>query len=319
MKKNTLKKAGIITVSVIAALAVAGSVYMGKLVTDSVLYQNKDIDTTYNTMKQLETWGYDFEAFSSKYQGTEISAVAEDGNEVPATYFDTESTKCVVLVHGAGGDRYSTAPLAEQYLERGFDVIVHDQRGCGSNPDKKVTFGINESLDVRALVKYARETGNCDEVIVHGQSMGGQTTAVYASNVTPGTVEAADAVICDSPVPGMEYMIRDVIGDGEEGANSAFTSYLVNTSKIYMKVVYGISYAEGDTIKVVEKDQLPTLVFVSEQDTVCLPEKVEEVYDSIASENKQIAYVNSKHIEGVLDDPEGYMESVETFLEAQGL
>ena len=43
MKKNTLKKAGIFTVSVIAALTVAGSVYMGKLVTDSVLYQNNTL------------------------------------------------------------------------------------------------------------------------------------------------------------------------------------------------------------------------------------------------------------------------------------
>ena len=149
--------------------------------------------------------------------------------------------------------------------------------------------------------------------------MGGQTTAVYASNVIPGEADAADAVICDSPVPGMEYMIRYSIGDDDEGAYSAVTDYLVGTSKLYMRLVDGISYDDGDTTAVVAKDQLPTLVIVSERDKTCLPEKVEEVYENVGAEKKEIVYVDSAHIEGVIDDPEGYMENVDAFLESMGL
>ncbi len=319
MKKNTLVKAGKITLGAIATLAALGTVFLAGFVTDQVLYQNKNNDTKGNSVKQLAIWGYDLDGFNAKYKGEEISCVAEDGNEVPGTFFDMGSDKCVVLVHGAGGDRVSTYPLAEGYLEKGFDVITFDERGHGDNPDKKVTFGINESRDVKALVKYAREELVNEEVIVHGQSMGGQTTAIYASNVTPGTAEAADAVICDSPVPGMEYMVRSVMSDTPEEMDSAFISYLTDISKAYSKIVYHVDYNNGDTIKEVSKDVLPTLVIVSKKDEVCLPEKVEEVYANIASTEKSIVYVNSAHIEGVIDDPEGYMENVDNFLSSLGL
>ena len=317
MKKNKIIKGLGITLGVIAFIGVAGSIAMGGYVADQILHQNKGNDTKDNSIKQLEVWGYDTEKFMNTHKGIEISATAEDGNTVPATYFDNDSGKCVILVHGAGGDRVSTYPLAEQYIEDGFDVIAIDQRGCGDNPDDKVTFGIKEELDVRAMVRYAREELKADKVIVHGQSMGAQTTAIYASNVTPGTVEAADAVICDSPVPGMELILREMFGDGD--TDSFLANYLTGTSKAYMKVVNGIDYDDGDTINIVKNDSIPTMIIVSDKDEVCLPDQVVQIYDNIACENKAIYHADSAHIEGIIDDPDGYMDSVESFLNGAGI
>lgn len=317
MKKNTIIKAVGITLGVIAFIGVAGSIAIGGYVADKILHQNADIDTHDNSIKQLEEWGYDTTGFMSTYEGVEVSAVAEDGNVVPGTYFENGSDKCVILVHGAGGDRVCMYPLAEQYLKDGFDVIAIDQRGCGANADDKVTFGINESLDVKAMVKFAREELGADKVIVHGQSMGAQTVAIYASNVTPGTVEAADAVICDSPVPGMELILKEMFGDGD--TESIVANYLTGTSKAYMKVVNGIDYDDGDTINVVKNDNIPTMIIVSDKDEVCLPDQVEEIYDNIACDNKAIYHADSAHIEGVIDDPEAYMDSVESFLIGVGI
>ncbi len=317
MKKNKIIKAATITMSVIAFIAVAGSAAMGGYVADRILHQNEGKDTCDNSIKQLEVWGYDLESFNARYQGTEVSATAEDGNTVPGTYFDMGSDKCVILVHGAGGDRVSTYPLAEGYLERGYDVIAIDQRGCGANASDEVTFGINEMLDVEAMVEYAREDLGNSEVIVHGQSMGAQTTALYASNVTPGTAGAADAVICDSPVPGMELILKEMFGDGD--VNSFTANYLTGTSKIYMGLVNGIDYDDGDTIAVVANDQIPTLIICSDRDEVCLPDQVQQVYDNIACEDKEILHFDSAHIEGIIDQPEAYMDGVENFLNNNGL
>ena len=317
MKKNKVIKGLGIALGVIVFLGVAGSVAMGGIVADKILHQNADKDTHDNSIKQLEVWGYDTEKFMNTYEGIEISATAEDGNVVPGTYFDSDSDKCVILVHGAGGDRVCTYPLAEQYIEDGFDVIAIDQRGCGENADDKVTFGIKESLDIKAVVKFAREEIKADKVIVHGQSMGAQTVAIYASNVTPGTIEAADAVICDSPVPGMELILKEMFGDGD--TDSFLANYLTGTSKAFMKVANGINYDDGDTINVVKNDNIPTMVIVSDKDEVCLPDQVVEIYDNIACDNKAIYHADSAHIEGVIDNPEGYMNSVENFLSGLGI
>ena len=317
MKKNKIIKGFGIALGVIAFLGIAGSVAMGGYVADRILHQNKNKDTHDNSIKQLEVWGYDTEKFMNTYEGTDIKVTAEDGNTVPGTYFDNSSDKLVILVHGAGGDRVCTYPLAEQYIMDGFNVIAIDQRGCGENADDRVTFGINEALDVKAMVKFAREEIKADKVIVHGQSMGAETVALYASNVTPGTIEAADAVILDSPVPGMELMLKEMFGDGD--TESFMANYLTGTSKAYMRVVNGINYDDADTINVVKNDKIPTMVIVSDKDEVCLPDQVTQIYDNIACENKAIYHADSAHIEGVIDDPEGYMSSVENFLRNLGI
>lgn len=312
MKKSRLKKGIIITLIVVFILGAGGSFAMGGYVADKILHQNESKDTQDNSIKQLGVWEYDIDAFNETYKGTEISATAEDGNTVPATYFGSDSDTCVILVHGAGGDRVSTYPLAEGYLKRGYDVIAIDQRGCGTNADDRVTFGINESLDVKAMVEYARQTLGKKTVYVHGQSMGAQTTALYASNVTPGAVNAADAVICDSPVPGMELMLKEMFGDGD--TESFMARYLTGTSKFYMGLVNGIDYDDADTINVVKNDNIPTLIICSDRDSVCLPNQVEMVYNNVACENKAIVHFDSAHIEGIIDYPEEYMDSVEEFL-----
>ncbi|MBQ3795729.1 MAG: alpha/beta fold hydrolase [Butyrivibrio sp.] len=322
MKKKKVTKVLSIIAIVIVVLVIGASVALGWMVADQVVYQNKNNDTVGNSLTQLEDWGYDLEAFKRKYDsiGNEITVTAEDGNECPATYFDNGGDAVVILVHGAGGDRVFTYPLAEQYFLRGYDVIAHDQRGSGVNPDGRVTFGILESLDVRALVKYAREELGKEKVIVHGQSMGGQTTALYASNVTPGDANAADAVICDSPVPGMEFMLRSVFGDDDpEAMYGAMSDYLMFTGGVVMKLAYGVDYKKGDTIKEVEKDKLPTQIIVSDQDKTCPREKVEEVYDHVGSDIKSEFHVDCEHIKGVFDCPDEYMRQVKEFLDPLGL
>ncbi|MBR4734022.1 MAG: alpha/beta fold hydrolase [Lachnospiraceae bacterium] len=320
MKKNRVRLVIIILAAVLIVTAIIATIVTGAIVADKTLHMNKGKDTHNNSLRQLESWKYDIAKVEELCQGEEISAAASDGNEVPATYFDNGSEKLVILVHGAGGDRYHVYPLAEQYLKQGYDVIALDQRGSGKNPDDRVTFGIKESLDVRALVAYARETIGSKKVIVHGLSMGGQTTAIYAAGVTPGEQNAADLVICDSPVPGMEYMVRSSIGgDSEEEMHTPMVDYVMGSGKAYLKIACGIDVDDGDTIRQAEKIQVPTLIIVSRKDTVCLPEKVEEVYEHVGTSDKTVAYVDSKHVEGMVDDPEGYMEIVTDFLQAHGM
>ena len=311
--KKKIVKALIIILAVIIVLAAGGSLFLGNYIAEQILLQNADKDTHDNSIKQLELWGYDTEAFLAAYEGTDISATAEDGNEVPANYYNYGNDKCVILVHGAGGDRYCVAPVAEKYFANGYDVIAIDQRGSGVNPDDKVTFGINEQMDVKAMVVKARTELGYDTVIIHGQSMGGQTTALYASNVTPGTVEAADAVILECPVPGMELILKEMFGDGD---TESFTAkYFTGTSKFMMGIRYGIDYDDGDTIKLAANIGIPTLVIVSDQDSVCLPDQVEQIYDNISVDEKEIVHFDSAHIEGCIDYPEEYEESVMSFLE----
>ena len=115
----------------------------------------------------------------------------------------------------------------------------------------------------------------------------------------------------------MELILREMFGDGDVDCFTA--RYLTGTSKFYMNLVYGIDYDDADTIEVVRNDNIPTMIIVSDHDEVCLPDQVTAVYGNIACGQTSIMHMDSAHIEGVIDNPEGYMEGVTEFLVSVGL
>lgn len=312
--KKFLKVSAIILLVVIIVGAVGVSVVTGKMVADGLFYQNVGKDTKQASIKQLEIWGFDFEKFQKNYVGEDFYLEASDGVTFPVTLYNSkqESKSTVVLVHGAGGDRFSMAPVAKLYLENGWNVLMHDQRGCGDNSNDKVSFGCFEARDVEAVVDYAVNNLKSEKVVVHGQSMGGATAGLYA--VTQHARENVYAIIMDSPVHSMEYMFRGVFSQ-MEGTEDIPVDYVVACGDLYMKIFCGLSFADGETVEQMKENQVKTMVILSERDNLCLPEDVCRLYNNIATSDKKLVSVDSEHIKGAIDDPEGYISQVLEFIE----
>ena len=353
-KQRNWKKILLITLSTIVVLIVAAgiglSLFIGQQVAHGLLYMNEGNDTKANSIKQLEAWGYDLNAFQNTYTGEDFTLEASDGVLVPVTYYPavTESSQrgaelpeqterseltkqtsnselpeqtdradgaenpTVILVHGAGGDRISVAPLAELYLEQGYHVLTYDQRGNGDNSDDKVSFGYFEARDTECLVDYAAEVLGADKIIVHGQSMGGATAAFYAT--TEHAREHVASVILDAPVDSMEHMFRGVWAE-MEGSEDIPTDYVVACGDLYLRLFYRFSFDDANTIARMKDNQVKTLVILCEKDKTCLPEYMEQLYNNIDTDNKALMRVDSEHIEGAIDDPEGYIHGVLDFIQ----
>lgn len=314
MKKKILKITMTVLVGLVLLGGIGGAIITGKMVCDGILRQNDGNDTKQNSINQLKKWGFDREAFHETYKGTDFEIQSVDGNIVPGTYYRTteNSDNWVILIHGAGGDRECLIPLVGDYVEKGYNVITYDQRGHGDNSDRNVSFGIFEKRDVEALVDYAKSDLGAQFVVVHGQSMGGQTAALYAA--TEHADNQIDAVILDSPVPGLELFIRLMFM--EDGCSETSANAILTCGKIYSDIVAGMNFEDGDTIEQVKKITVPCMVILSEKDEVCLPEYVEDIYDNVASSNKVMMRVDSKHIEGVIDNPQQYFDGVFRFLDS---
>lgn len=313
--KKSIKKKIIIGVSILLGIIViggiGGSYYFGKLVTEGLFHQNDENDTKKNSLLQLEEWGYDLEQFNAKYSGETFHLKAEDGNTFPVTSYSTDGDKAkdtAILIHGAGGDNVFLSPLAEIYLENGWNVLTFDLRGHGDNEDPLVTFGYLERMDVSAIVDYAEKVNSDKQIIVHGQSIGGATAGMYAA--TEHAAKHVDAVIMDSPVYSMEEMFAGVWQDTEDIP----FSYAVTCGNLYMKLNYGFTFKDVEITKQQKYNEIKTLVIKSEQDDVCLPEKVETLYENVAAEDKELVSIDTEHIKGMLDQKEEYTAAVMQFL-----
>ncbi len=314
MKKRRLLKIGLITALILMlTILLAGAIFTGKMVCDGILNQNAGVDTKQNSIGQLAKWGFDRETFHETYQGINFEIISEDGNTIPGTCYRSaqETGKWVILVHGAGGDRECMIPLVGPYLEKGYHVLTYDQRGHGDNSDRRVSFGIFEKRDVQALVDYVRAELGAETVALHGQSMGAQTAALYAA--TEHGTDSLDALILDSPVPGLEWLMTQMFL--EDGCTQAQAKAILTCGRIYSRVVAGMRFEDGDTIVQARKITVPCMVILSERDNVSLPDEVEQLYDNLGSPDKLLMRVDSKHIEGVIDNPEQYFDGVFHFLD----
>ncbi|MGL6201268.1 MAG: alpha/beta hydrolase [Lachnospiraceae bacterium] len=316
--KKSIKKKIIIGLCIIFGImiiaALGASYYFGKLVTDGLFFLNEGNDTKENSIAQLELWGYDLEAFNNTYTGDEFSVEASDGNTIPVTYFSTDDNTdkdTVILSHGNGGDHVSVYPLAEMYLRNGWNVITYDMRGHGDNESQLMTFGYLERIDMEALVDYTEEITIDKQIVVHGQSMGGAGAGMYAA--TDHAAEHVDAVIMDSPVYSMEAMFA-LAWEEEDDSEGIPLSYMVACGNLYMKLNYGFTFKDVEITEEQKYNNVKSLVIVSTQDEVCFPENVIELYENIASSEKELVEIDAAHIMGIIDHADEYEVAVLGFL-----
>lgn len=314
-KGRKIIKVTAVTVCFLLIAAIAGavmfSINVGKQVAEGLLYLNEGKDTKENSVKQLETWNYDLAGFEAAYEPEKRSVTAEDGVVSPGAVFDMGGKKTAVLLHGLGGDYVSTYPIAELYLKKGFNVIAVDQRASGDSPDNKVSFGYFEKLDAAAWVDYAKNELKSENVVIHGQSMGAATAALYAA--TEHAAQNVEAVILDSCFDSMENMFLDT-WRSMEGTEGIPEDYILACGDWYLNRHYGFGFEDTDIMEKMKENRVSTLMLQSTKDDMVSNETAEQMFENCAAEKKKICYFDSRHIEGLIDFKEEYEEAVFSFL-----
>lgn len=317
---NKKKKIIVTVVIVLLSLVVIGiggiSLVVGKMVAEGLVYQNCENDTKGNSIKQLDIWGFDKDTFEAHNPSQSFFLEAEDGVRVPVTFFangkENGTVPVAILVHGAGGDHVSTYPLVKGYLEHGWQVLTYDQRGSGDSSDEKVSFGYFEQRDTACVVDYAANTLHSSQIVVHGQSMGAATVALYATS--EHAREHVDAIVLDSPIDSMDHMFRGVWRE-MEGTENIPEDYVVNCGDWYLRHFYDFSFADADITASMPRNEMKTLVIWSAQDDICTVEQGREIFDQIAAKEKQFHLIDCKHIEGSITNTQEYWDTVFSFLE----
>ena len=150
--------------------------------------------------------GYEIEEFEGKYgTGEETVLTSEYKYNIPVYYYeanDVSLNSVIILVHWHESNHKAMYPLAEEFLQLGYDVILYDQRSHGENTAGTVSFGLWESKDLQQVVQYVVDNYNYSMINVLGQSMGAATVAYYSG--TAHAKENVNCVIIDSAYSSMD-------------------------------------------------------------------------------------------------------------------
>ena len=159
MKKWT--KILLIIVIVILLLFVGMSYFIGT----QVFMGSTQLVTCEDTSKVKDSfwkrYNMDYDVFCSTYTIEKVEITSTfDEHMIPADYIyalgeeGDKNNPTVILVHGLGGNRYTNYPLAEMFLQKGYNVLTYDQRSSNENTAQYTTFGYWEKYDLIDYIDY---------------------------------------------------------------------------------------------------------------------------------------------------------------------
>ena len=114
----------------------------------------------------------------------------------------TGNRSCVVVLHGIGDSRSSSAGFASLFLHRGYSVLTPDSRAHGDSGGQFVTYGLLERYDIISWAHWMREQG-CLRIYGLGESLGA-SILLQAIAIEP----VFRAIVAESPYADLRQMAQ---------------------------------------------------------------------------------------------------------------
>ncbi|GEM_PF-192550 len=310
----------IVVTFVITTIQTARGVFAG------TMYMSEPVDHDEIPYEYYEPYGFDYDAFVKKHQVETFTLTSTyDGHDIPVDYIYAEGASdkdqnTVILAHGLGSNRKMVYPVAEVFLDNGYNVLAFDQRSQGENQAKYTTFGFLDKYDLKDCADYVREQSTDKKLGLFGTSYGGLTTILAAFDNELGVSEHTDFVVLDCPISNMKEEITYIMNTNEDIKKIPLpVGYMVWAGGLAYRAKFGFSYADVDGRKAMEdstKADFPILIFNSGKDDMTPPNMGKDLAASFKGEGKHlVVFDDCGHMDGLKKHPDEYKEAVKDLLD----
>ena len=142
---------------------------------------------------------------SVKYEEVEISSF--DGLKLKANYYDNNSNKTAILIHGYKATPLNNFSTIGKYLtDMGYNLLMIYQRTHGKSDGKYITFSKKEGLDLLKWIDYVDNMENINEIMLYGISMGSSTLMSISDQITSKKV---NLLVFEAGFIKMNRMVKD--------------------------------------------------------------------------------------------------------------
>ncbi len=264
-----------------------------------------------------EKYDMNYEEFCNTYKIDKIEIISTfDGHIIPADYIyaleeGNKNHQTVILVHGLGGNRYTNYPLAEMFLQKGYNVLTYDQRSSNENTAQYTTFGYWEKYDLIDYIDYVYNYAPEQLIGIWGTSFGGATAGLAMGN--KDVENKVDFLILDCPVRDMQWMVEEEMRKMDIGLPIPYMTFCGN---MINKKELGFRYEDANVCDKIGNIEIPTLIINSKADTLTPQFMGQDIYDAINHDAKKTIWTvnDSEHAEIWLDHNQEYREKVEELL-----
>lgn len=235
-----------------------------------------------------------------------------DGLKLQGYFLEAKepTNKVVVFAHGYLGRARDMALFGEYYYEKlGFHMFTADSRGHGNSEGDYYGFGWHDRLDyVQWIDRIIEELGEEVEIVLHGLSMGAATVLMTLGEELPDNVKLA---IADSPYSSVHDLF-----DYQLGRMFHLPSFpILPTTGMVTNVKAGYSFKEASSLEQVKKAKVPILYIHGGDDTFVPTEMTELLYENTKTAKEMFIVPGANHGESIVLDRDGYLKTLNAFLD----
>lgn len=245
---------------------------------------------------------------------------AEDGVRVRGFFVPSkrDEPRCsVVVVHGLFRGGLEIDPVAAMFRDLGAEVLMLELRNHGASERAPATFGLYESLDVLAAVRWLRDRpeGRERKIVLFGVSLGTAAVSLAAAR-TPDL----DGLVLDAPMSDLLETAHAMLGMSREGRRSLAMPRIFRTLIFTsLELWSGFAFRDvrpRDALLSLRPD-VPVLFIAAGLDQRMPVQSVQSFFDMLPTRHhlKNLWICpDSDHGKVWSDDPEGYRRQLAEFL-----
>lgn len=274
------------------------------------LQNNADLEVSEETMNRFTKGSWIDWTNDQTFE--QLTLQSRDGLELTGYYLPSKepSNKVVILTHGYLGHAKQMGLFGEYYYEElGYNLFMPDARGHGKSNGNYYGFGWHDRLDVIDWTSLLiDQLGEDAEIVYHGLSMGAATVLMAAGEKELPT--QVKAIIADSPYQSVyqlfSYQMRRMF------YLPAFP--LLDSTSALTKMRAGYSFKEADSLRSVEKTEVPIFYIHGEEDTFVPTKMTKELADATKSETELLLVPSANHGESFVLAEDTYKQELQVFL-----
>ena len=232
-----------------------------------------------------------------------------DGLKLHAKKFSpAENTnRWAILIHGYGRDGTFAYDYADEYLKRGWNVLVPDLRAAGQSEGEFITMGALESRDIFDWSKKISDANPDAKIILHGVSMGAATTLLAAALEPKNLVAIVEDCGYTSAYEMFTAQVKKLFSLPEYP--------VMPCANLVCKLKTGVKISDAAPINVVDKIKVPVLFIHGDADKLVPFEMMEKLFDSCISTKEKFIVHGAGHADCKSTNPTAYFDKVFAFLE----
>ena len=222
-------------------------------------------------------------------------------------YTNNSSDTVAILAHGYRGTACRDfSGGAYDMIQKGFNVLLIDERAHGLSGGHTITFGSKESRDVKCWIDFAKNKfGEDKRIVLIGISMGGATVLTASDYLSK-----KDKVIADSPYSSTKDILQETL----------------KKMKLNPKLVYpfvrlsAILFAHFDPNKLdvnnnVKNSAAKFLIIHGDNDSMVPHKFSQRVYEANEEKVTYVIFPGAEHGLSYIVDKNRYQRVVNDFLD----